>query len=178
MQADQSTASRWRIFVRLAESTGRLDQLVRRALADALSQAQLSENEFLVLAAYEAHENPPSQRELADRLAVSPAQISAIVERLRQRTWIDSQRDPHDRRRQQWSLTEAGVQVVHAAGEAITARWTELDEVHQCSPLAAEAVHYAAQLHRSTVTSAAYSSAGSPQSVPVTSSSSAAERAA
>ncbi|EAQ79031.1 MarR family winged helix-turn-helix transcriptional regulator [Blastopirellula marina] len=161
MQADQSAASRWRVFARLAETTSRLDRLVRRALADALSDAQLSENEFLVLAAYDAEANPPSQRQLADRLAVSPAQISAIVERLRQREWIDSQRDPHDRRRQQWSLTTAGVQIVRTAGQAIAARWSELDEVHQCSPLAAEVVRYATQLHEPTIAPASFSSSSS-----------------
>ncbi|TWT38792.1 MarR family winged helix-turn-helix transcriptional regulator [Blastopirellula retiformator] len=146
MDAEQTAASRWRIFVRLAESTGRLDRLVRRALAEALADAPLSENEFLVLAAYEATTNPPSQRELADRLAVSPAQISSIVERLRKREWIDAQRDPHDRRRQQWRLTESGVAVVQAAGAAIATHWGEMDEATDCGPLAAEALRHAAQL--------------------------------
>ncbi|MCC9606386.1 MarR family winged helix-turn-helix transcriptional regulator [Blastopirellula sp. JC732] len=146
MDAEQNAASRWRIFARLAESTGRLDRLVRRALAEALSDAQLSENEFLVLAAYDDVANPPSQRQLADRLAVSPAQISAIVERLRQREWIDAQRDPHDRRRQQWRLTDAGVEVIHTAGAAIAARWSKLEEAHECTPLASEALRHATQL--------------------------------
>lgn len=157
MEADQNAASRWRIFARLAESTGRLDRLVRRALAEALSEAQLSENEFLVLAAYEDAANPPSQRQLADRLAVSPAQISGIVERLRQREWIDSRRDPHDRRRQHWRLTAAGSQIVLAAGAAIAARWNEFAEFRECSPLAAEALRYATQLQASPAPSAASS---------------------
>ncbi|MFI4877181.1 MAG: MarR family winged helix-turn-helix transcriptional regulator [Blastopirellula sp. JB062] len=147
MQTEDSVSSRWRIFARLAESAGQLDRMVRRMLAAALRDAPLSENEFLVLAAYADDQDPPSQRELAERLAVSPAQISALVERLRQREWIDSQRDPHDRRRQRWSLTTAGLSVVKEIGAEIAERWSELDEVERCSPLAAETLQYADQLH-------------------------------
>lgn len=158
MEADQDAASRWRIFARLAESTSRLDRLVRRALAEALSEAEMSENEFLVLAAYEDAANPPSQRQLADRLAVSPAQISGIVERLRQREWIDAHRDPDDRRRQHWRLTTKGSEIVLVAGSAIAARWNELDEFRECSPLATEALRHATQLQKSSTAPPAVSS--------------------
>lgn len=49
-----------------------------------------------------------SQSQLAAGLGVSAAQISALVERLRQAGLIVGRRDGADRRRQLWQLTAAG----------------------------------------------------------------------
>ena len=52
------------------------------------------------------------QTTLARRLAYSPAQVSATVERLRARGWIAQQSASGDRRRNLWHLSEAGGVVV------------------------------------------------------------------
>jgi DNA-binding MarR family transcriptional regulator len=55
--------------------------------------------------------SPKDQSGLADELAVSPAQISGLVERLRSQGLIESSSVGGDRRRQAWRLTAAGQQV-------------------------------------------------------------------
>jgi DNA-binding MarR family transcriptional regulator len=52
------------------------------------------------------------QGELADRLAVSAAQVSGVVERLQASELIDRVRDGADRRRQLWRLAHAGEALV------------------------------------------------------------------
>jgi DNA-binding MarR family transcriptional regulator len=52
------------------------------------------------------------QSGLADELAVSPAQVSGLVERLRSRGLIESSLVGGDRRRQAWRLTKTGEQVI------------------------------------------------------------------
>src|SRR5699024_6079634 len=48
------------------------------------------------------------QIELATAMSVSPAQISGLVEQLRERGLLAGCRDPRDRRRQVWQVTPAG----------------------------------------------------------------------
>ncbi len=59
------------------------------------------------------------QTMLARRLAYSPAQVSATVERLRLRGWIAQQPAEGDRRRNLWHLSAAGsgaiLEMLHAA---------------------------------------------------------------
>jgi DNA-binding MarR family transcriptional regulator len=96
-----------------------------RALAKWCARFNLSEPEFQVLwrlrlgAAGEF-----DQTALAKRLAYSPAQVSATVERLRERGWIASQTGSGDRRRNLWRLTTTGsgiiVEMLRAAHEL---RW-------------------------------------------------------
>jgi DNA-binding MarR family transcriptional regulator len=62
------------------------------------------------------------QAELAERLAVSPAQISSVVERLQVRQWIERVRDGADRRRQLWRLSHAGGELVQAVVASVEQR--------------------------------------------------------
>jgi DNA-binding MarR family transcriptional regulator len=48
------------------------------------------------------------QTTLAKKLACSPAQISATVERMRSRGWIEARQTPGDRRRNLWQRTTSG----------------------------------------------------------------------
>jgi DNA-binding MarR family transcriptional regulator len=52
------------------------------------------------------------QADLAERLAVSAAQVSGVIERLRQRELVDRAPDGNDRRRQLWRLASAGETLV------------------------------------------------------------------
>jgi DNA-binding MarR family transcriptional regulator len=63
-----------------------------------------------------------SQLELAQRMGMSPAQISGLVEVLRQRALLVSERSPRDRRRQTWRLTAAGEKVLIALDTQLEAR--------------------------------------------------------
>lgn len=58
-------------------------------------------------------ENLPDQAELAARLAVSPAQVSGAVERLRSLQLVERHLDGADRRRQTWRLSDGGRALIH-----------------------------------------------------------------
>jgi DNA-binding MarR family transcriptional regulator len=69
----------------------------------------LSQPQFSVL--WACHDAPPagiSQAELADRLSVSAAHVSGIVEQLRCKGLLQPRRLVADRRRQLWKLTPTG----------------------------------------------------------------------
>jgi DNA-binding MarR family transcriptional regulator len=55
-----------------------------------------------------SHPLGSAQIELAKELAVSPGQLSLLLEQLRERGLLDCVRDPHDRRRQRNVLTATG----------------------------------------------------------------------
>jgi DNA-binding MarR family transcriptional regulator len=86
---------------------GRAEREVRRALSAPLATVGLTLDEFFLLAACDAP-NLPGQTELTTSAALSAAQTSTLLDRLRQRTWLTAQRDSADRRRQVWELTEEG----------------------------------------------------------------------
>lgn len=120
----------------------RITKTCRQAVAGKLASRQLAawvngfavgEAEFRLL--WELHTThagaaaaPLDQAELADRLAVSAAQVSGVVERLRSSQLIARPSVDGDRRRQYWQLTAAGNELVqriiaavdasHAPGEA------------------------------------------------------------
>jgi MarR family transcriptional repressor of emrRAB len=80
-----------------------------RALGQWCRQFGLSEPEFQVLWVLRAiPEDGLDQATLAGRLALSPAQVSATVERLRTQGWIAQHNVPGDRRRHLWQLTPVG----------------------------------------------------------------------
>lgn len=64
----------------------------------------------------------PSQNQIAEQLSLSPAQISALVERMRGKGLIVGERSIEDRRRQAWRLTPAGREVVEGIGAALDDR--------------------------------------------------------
>jgi MarR family transcriptional regulator, 2-MHQ and catechol-resistance regulon repressor len=95
-------------LVQQASSAGRA---LRRLLADHAAHAGLSDAELLMLwLCGDAH--GMVQGELATAVGVSPALMSGMVERLRQRSLLEMQRSLVDRRRQVWRTTAAGRQVL------------------------------------------------------------------
>lgn len=106
---------------------------IRELIATRLSRLDLSEPEFSllwILAVTERRcgDSSPdqaiSQREIARQLAISAAQVCGLVERMRQRELICSKRDPSDRRRQCWRLTDRGAAMFRSATERLT-DWTD-----------------------------------------------------
>lgn len=80
-----------------------------RALADWTKRFGLTEAEFQFLWRLRPTSGDgPNQTTLAGSLVFSPAQISAIVERMRQRGLISERGTIGDRRRNYWQLSAAG----------------------------------------------------------------------
>lgn len=74
-----------------------------------LAHHGLTASEFWVLRACRGGPTDGmGQHELASRLAISPAHVSGLVEQMRARGWLESRRDPADRRRQLWRVTASG----------------------------------------------------------------------
>jgi DNA-binding MarR family transcriptional regulator len=81
-----------------------------------LQRWEVSESEFSLLwACKDAPSSGRGQNELAKVLAVSPAQVSAMVEQLRRKRLLRGRRATGDRRRQLWRLTPAGQTTVEVA---------------------------------------------------------------
>lgn len=86
---------------------------------------------------------PPSQRELADRLHVSPATVAASLKSLERNGYVERSADPSDARRNQLAITrkaeealEAGREVFHAVDEAMLSGFSQseieaLDAFHR-----------------------------------------------
>lgn len=90
-------------------------KLAARDLANWVSALDVSETEFRLLWILQRASASPAvnascldQAALADQLAVSPAQVSGLVERLAATGYIEPHRLPSDRRRQLWQITLAG----------------------------------------------------------------------
>jgi DNA-binding MarR family transcriptional regulator len=82
-------------------------------------QFELSEPEFeLLWCLQKVASDGFDQKSLAGRLGFSPAQVSACVEKLRQRGLIACQNIPGDRRRHLWLLTGQGNELLNAAVRA------------------------------------------------------------
>jgi DNA-binding MarR family transcriptional regulator len=84
-----------------------------RALAEWAQRFELTEPEFQVL--WCLRWGPPDgmdQTTLSKKLACSPAQVSATVERLRVRSWISQHQLPGDRRRNLWQLSTSGIKLL------------------------------------------------------------------
>jgi DNA-binding MarR family transcriptional regulator len=107
------------------DARGRIDSACRQAVAGKLALRELarwvdgsgvSETEFRLLWLLFASDeqtrrcarSPLDQCELAKQLAVSPAQVSGVVERLRTLVLVERVTCQGDRRRQCWQLTTAG----------------------------------------------------------------------
>jgi DNA-binding MarR family transcriptional regulator len=84
-----------------------------RALGEWAGRFDVAEPEFQVL--WSLRWGPAAgldQTTLAKKLAYSPAQISATVERLRSRGWISQRPLPGDRRRHLWQLSAEGHRLI------------------------------------------------------------------
>lgn len=93
----------------VAERLLQCSQLMRCGLHDALKPYDLRDVHFLLLwRCGRDGAGGVAQLELAATLAVSPAQISALVEQLRSRDLLAPHRPADDRRRQHWRLTDSG----------------------------------------------------------------------
>jgi DNA-binding MarR family transcriptional regulator len=99
-----------------------LRQLADWAAAHGLAEAELRVLWLLSTATDASPAQLLDQAGLAERLVASPAQISAVVERLRHRNLAACAPHPADRRRQLWQLTPAGRALVHQVVAAIDAR--------------------------------------------------------
>jgi DNA-binding MarR family transcriptional regulator len=99
--------------LRLIHWTSAAGRNLRRRLASVAEAFCLSDQELLVvwLCSHEGR----VQGELAAAVGVSPAQMSGVVERLRQRGLVERQRSPLDRRRQVWRTSDAGSDLLAAA---------------------------------------------------------------
>lgn len=107
---------------RLAQLATACSRALRKVLADRLSTVDLSESEFLLLSACaesKADREAAAQIELAKATGLSPAQISGVSERLRERGWIVAERSRDDRRRQHWRLTPEGKRILALAAVRI-----------------------------------------------------------
>jgi DNA-binding MarR family transcriptional regulator len=94
-------------------------KLALREIATWVDGSSVSESEFrlLWLLFLQAHDEESKstdldQADLAERLAVSAAQVSGVIERLRQRELVDRVPDVSDRRRQLWRLASTGETLV------------------------------------------------------------------
>jgi DNA-binding MarR family transcriptional regulator len=92
-------------------------KLATRELGALVRPVGLGEAEFRLLWALsncgsDVTSTPAAQSGLADKLAVSPAQISGLVERLRSQGYIETGSAGGDRRRQVWRLTGTGQQAI------------------------------------------------------------------
>ena len=110
-------------WLALAERILRCHRMFREDLARHAERCQLSEPAFLLLwACRQAPRCGVAQNQLAARLAVSAAQISGLVEKLRLGGLLEGRRAQTDRRRQLWRLTPAGEATLQA-GLAEMADW-------------------------------------------------------
>ncbi|MEE9603187.1 MAG: MarR family winged helix-turn-helix transcriptional regulator, partial [Thermoguttaceae bacterium] len=101
-----SLARQW---VELAQRMLVCARMFRNELGQRAGRWQLSEPELAMLwTCREAPTEGFSQTELAQRLAVSAAGVSGLVEQLRGAGLLEGHRTTPDRRRQFWKLTPAG----------------------------------------------------------------------
>ena len=103
---------------------------MRESLRAVTQTHELSDAEavLLLLCADDATANL-AQRGLATLTAMSPAAVSGHLESLRQRGLVCGTRDASDRRRQTWSATAKGRQVVDAIGRELPRSPSTVTEV-------------------------------------------------
>lgn len=102
--------------------------MLRCHLAEQTEAAGLNESQLSLLwATLSATSEGMSQTELAQRLMVSPALVSGLVEQLRRKRLLSGQRDKADRRRQVWRVTTAGRALVQRILDAVTEGASQLD---------------------------------------------------
>jgi DNA-binding MarR family transcriptional regulator len=93
------------LLLRLLLLTGRCHRHLAQRLVG-LDDAPAAE--WLLLACAAELGEACRQSDLVERLGCSPAHVSGVVERLRQRGWMTADRPVGDRRRQCWRVTPAG----------------------------------------------------------------------
>jgi DNA-binding MarR family transcriptional regulator len=119
----QSTQDPLRVdqFLRLMFWASAAGRNLRRCLNVVARSAELTDGELLAVWLCLGEAGGMVQGELAAALGISPAQMSGIVERLRQRGLIEMHRQALDRRRQVWRGTTAARQLLDSLAAALTA---------------------------------------------------------
>lgn len=82
---------------------------------DALEPVGIDPREFLLMR-FVAASDGPSQHALAERLAVPPSRMVALVDRLEESGFVERRPDPEDRRVRRLYLTRKGRGVLERAG--------------------------------------------------------------
>lgn len=122
----EESPSQW---VTLAEELVVCGRLLRSDLISRIDRWDLTAGEFSMLwLCRRAPSSGWSQRELAEAMAVSPAQVSGLVEQLRRKGLLAGRRAESDRRRQLWRLTSDGQAKLRAVLADLTGWATELDQ--------------------------------------------------
>lgn len=104
----------------LVHRVGRCHRQLRRLLNEGIHDSRINDTALLVLwFCAGADDAGVPQREMAAAADVSPAQISGLLERLRQAGWLVSKRLEGDRRQQVWQLTPAGQRVYSELCQAL-----------------------------------------------------------
>ena len=108
-------------LVELAQGLALCQRFVGTLLAADLHPWGLGYTELIVLWMCErAAVRGVGQKELVSAAGVSAAQMSGVVERLRQRGWLTAERGRQDRRQQLWCLAPEGQRVMGAVRMALT----------------------------------------------------------
>jgi DNA-binding MarR family transcriptional regulator len=119
-------AARW---FGVAEQLSSCGQMLRKRLAWQADACGLTEGQLSALWACLTAPSPGlSQNDLAETLRVSPAYISGLVEQLRHKRLLRGRRDPIDRRRQRWRLTDQGRDTLQAILASATEWACRLDQ--------------------------------------------------
>ena len=99
--------------VELLRLVTQCERELRRTLADHIRRWGITDVELLVLwLCHEAATPGIAQSELVANIGVSAAQMSGLVDRLRQQGLLTARRCDSDRRRQYWSLAGEGRRVL------------------------------------------------------------------
>jgi long-chain acyl-CoA synthetase len=99
---------------------GRIIARLSKQLELALDEVGMSLPQYRLLGWLEA--GAEASAKLAERMAITPPSITALVDGLVKRGYVDRQTDPTDRRRLPLHLTADGLAALHAADDAVAAR--------------------------------------------------------
>lgn len=114
-----AATERW---LQLLLFTGQASRRLKQQLAAVAADLGAAEQDLLALWLCRYPVGPKgSQGELAQWLGISAAQMSAVIERLRQTGWLSVERQGLDRRRHQLQVSAAGESILAAAEQKIAA---------------------------------------------------------
>jgi DNA-binding MarR family transcriptional regulator len=106
----------------LTQQLSRTERELRQQIGLVAADHNLSISEaLLLLECVRAPHGHNSQRQLAEVLGCSAAQISGQLDALGKRGLLFAQRPAHDRRRQSWRATNRGRRLADAMGRALAA---------------------------------------------------------
>lgn len=98
---------------------GRLDRVVRSAIAEAVREHGLSVTQYTVLSVL-GHRGSLSNAQLARRSYVSPQSMNEVLLALEERGFVLRQDDPNHGRIRQTALTHKGRQALAVCGEKVS----------------------------------------------------------